>query len=271
MIECDGYNIIGDTHTRDDLLKAALSLPGKPLLIGDMVDGPGDEIETLKMAKDCFDTDDPNIILGNHEADRIQVVSAAMCIMEGKAPEEYTQIVDAWVKAPWMGRCALNNYDVSARRYKTSVDKVMQIYERMEKQGLFTFLLNLPAFIELPDTEKPTSKQNGTIAIHSGLTDENWPDQRRELNRFVRELRLGNVGQAPDQLYAFGPARSPAGFKSTDKTVVTGHVSLELTPEQRITADGRRVRLGSPIKHAGFNTLYTYNTAAKEVIPVQAD
>ncbi len=264
------YNIISDVHTRDDLLKEALSLPGMPAMLGDLVDGIGNEKETLKMARYLFDPNYPNIGAGNHETERIQVVNAAMHIKEGMAPPEFEQYVDAWVNAPRMGRYALASYSVSLRKYKTGVDRVMAMYDRMQEDKLFDFLLSLPAFLELSDYEDPANKQRGVIAIHAGMTDDPWQQQRSDLKRFTRELRMGDVGQMPPQIYSPNLARTPAGFSATKKTVVTGHVPLEMPLHQRITADGKRVRLGSPIKHVSESPLFTYNTKNREVIPVQA-
>lgn len=258
MSEVAGYNVITDPHTRADLLDEALKLPGKPIINGDFIDGPGDEIETFRRVIDLYDSDNPNVLLGNHEPIRLQVIQAALQIKSGNALPQYLDMVRLWTRAMSFGGFALRSYDVEPSKYKSATDRVMELYERMESKGFVSFLLNLQTYYEGDDF----------ISIHAGLTEEPLADQFDELGLYRQRLICGNSFEdTPGQLYSFILARTPKAFRATEKTVITGHIDLDENA-QRITADGKRVRLGSQVKYKKGGALFTYNTNSRLVIPV---
>lgn len=117
---------------------------------------------------------------------------------------------------------------------KLSKDElIIGITEKMQDNGHLNMLARTAMYYE-------TEGENGFIVVHAGLTNEDWSKQKNDLGK-----AKGTFDQLPqifdDSKYTL--SNQEAAFAATDKTVITGH-SHRIKGE-RITADGKRVRLAS--------------------------
>lgn len=117
---------------------------------------------------------------------------------------------------------------------KLSKDElIIGITEKMQDNGHLNMLARTAMYYE-------TEGANGFIVVHAGLTNEDWSKQKNDLGK-----AKGTFDQLPqifdDSKYTL--SNQEAAFAATDKTVITGH-SHRIKGE-RITADGKRVRLAS--------------------------
>lgn len=258
---------VADRHGRADLQRAVINQYGSDaqyVFIGDHVDGSSEEQELLRELRDMYDPNNPCATMGNHEFDRIQVVKASLQYKAGIYDTEMAvdchDVISRWVQHRSMGRVALPAYGIEQYYYKDPVDAIMKLYERMQEDNLFDFLVSLPLFYE--------DEQH--IAIHAGLTDSSWEQQKATLESARHELLHGvETGMDPEQLFSFRLAMQRHAFSATDKIVITGHAPTRETANQRVTAQGKRVRLDSVVKNPSVDTIYTYHAGAKEVKAVR--
>ncbi len=262
---------VADRQGRFDLQSAVINIYGhdsKLVWVGDHIDGALEEPELLKQLRENYDPDDPNAILGNHEFDRIQAVLAAFniesAINNGLVPDQDMQdYVRLWTGSRVFGHMALRAWGIEGSKYEKDqpYEKVLRLHEAMERDGLFSFLTTLPMYYE---DEKH-------IAIHAGLTAEPWTDQKKHLDDAKQLMLGGEFGLDPDQLYSHDLALQTEAFDATNKIVITGHAAVYGNVQDRITADGRRVRLDSAgIRNYQSSQIFVYDSIKRVIEAVQA-
>lgn len=254
---------VADRHGRADLQCAVRRQFGEDVLyvfVGDHVDGLSDEAHLLKDMQEMYDPKRPNAVLGNHDYDRIQAVLAAQAIDKGQATDETQSYVDMWTRSRRYGQLALQAYNVSPHKYRDAVSQVMALYERMQQAGgLFDFLCDMPLYYE----------DDKHIAIHAGLTSEPWEQQRRRLDEVKQLMVAGELGLDPPQLYSHALGHQSDAFTATDKIVISGHSPIDNDVQERISGDGRRVRLDRKIWDAS-GKIFVYHGGERAVMPVYA-
>lgn len=256
---------IGDLHGHPELHQAIASRYGADsqlVYVGDYVDGPNEPELLRQLAEESQSEEPPILLLGNHEINRIQVINAAFTVKErdprpGAPMTAEEMMVRSWVNAPALGKIALPAYGIDPSKYKHPEDPVMRLYEKMQRYRLFDLLME--GYIYYEDDDH--------IAIHAGLIDQPWSEQSQDLDKLTQELKQRKLGLDPDQAYSMTLADQTDAFAATDKIVITGHSETNLPPEDRITANGKRVRIGSSaIWNGGPAMVYNAREARVEAV-----
>lgn len=93
------------------------------------------------------------------------------------------------------------------------------------------------------------------IVVHAGLSTTPWMVQRKELDTYRQMVANRDYSAAPEQVFDTSDAHNKThkhstqaeAFDATDKIVITGHAHSHLNESERVTADGKRVRLASKL------------------------
>lgn len=262
--------VIPDLHGRVEKLEDALDHYGEDIryvLLGDLVDGP--EVKnTLDIVNFMIIELGAVAIKGKHE----WVLDAAL----NSTDEEERR---AFRHQLWR-RCDSGRFkgyeDGTLASYKiedsTPTDKAAMILRnRMTTTGHLALLREMPLFIEAPDF----------IAVHAGLTNEPWLDQRETLESEEKQLMTDTPSFAaePDQLFGFrvknndysthnqSIARSTEVLTDIGRTLVTGHAHLSLSAEQRTTDNGNRIRLASKLDEG--EPLFVWQSWDNQVVAIE--
>jgi hypothetical protein len=251
MVNQEKYVVVPDLHGHDELLRAAHGHYGDDVgyvVVGDVFDGTDRIKQTMDILKDI----DSLLLLGNHE----WVTMAA--VFERDATLRRVWQDDIW--RPHGGgyqRGTLESYGVSLKGEARS--RASRLGNMLFKAGHMEMLIDAPLFFEDEDI----------VAVHAGVTNRHWSQQRQTLLAQARKKAMGCYDTEPEQLFSHELARSNAERTClSGKTLVTGHSSLAMGAEQRVTADGRRVRLGSRV-HAGA-PLYVWENWTRQISAIKA-
>lgn len=114
----------------------------------------------------------------------------------------------------------------------TKQELIQKLTFEMQKRGHPNMLARAAMYFETDDF----------IAIHAGLTDQEWPEQKQEIA--IARGTFDELPQIADDANFTLSSRQEA-FKATDKIVITGH-NHQISGD-RVTANGKRVRLASRV------------------------
>jgi hypothetical protein len=221
--------------------------PGVLILInGDLVDGE----DTRQLLDEVGESDNVKIGTGNHE-----IISRAV-----------TQERDDDLRDIWQDRWRHNDSRYNKYEHKTlrsyGIDEKLpnrlaaeKLRDKMERLGHLAILNTASMYFETDEF----------IAIHGGLTEENWEDQKKKLDKDSIQMSLNNFC-APSQIMDHDFSLSTSTSTSvTDKILITGHAHFNPGVD-RVTNEGKRVRLAS--KLALGAPLFVWQSWDKKVVSI---
>ncbi|MCA9346439.1 metallophosphoesterase [Candidatus Saccharibacteria bacterium] len=227
------FVVVTDLHGRLGHLKQIQArYPGVQLISGgDVVDGPeysnvAETIELLlEMGAICLS--------GNHDWN----LSAVLY-------ENNPEYREAWLQI-WQHNHlrTLESYGIEGLKTKEIIEarvKADHLRQKIESRGHDKYFQNL----------QPYFRFGKFIVVHAGLrNDVSIEEQLTKLDDAQTLAKWSDFSSAPDQIFDvdyYELSKSelvPSNESGT--TLVTGHYHNKLTPEQRVTDNGRRVRLGT--------------------------
>jgi predicted phosphodiesterase len=218
--------VLTDSHGHADYLRAITrkykDSVDRYVVNGDILACGEKPRETMELISQY----DMTLNLGNHDV----LFQAGVTIAN---PEQRSQLQYSCEKD--FGRLALLRFAHSYRVEESDNKEIMieRIVEKMQKKSHWQRLADAALYFEHPRF----------IAIHAGLTDHSWDEQRRTLQEKSLTMKTGAFDEIPEQITSFKLANRQERFTATDKIVVTGHSH---TPTgARVTDGGKRVRLAS--------------------------
>lgn len=242
-----GYAIVGDLHGHAELLKRATEIVDPTMVqfvVQDILDKGPEVRGCLMFAKDIGAmalADNHNWVCGN-----------ALLYEETGAY--------GWLRSWYTSieKDTLSSFGI--KRSGNAARDATSLRARLEEDGLLHFVLDTSLYIEPED--------DGFIAIHAGILPISWALQKKELDKFAVPTERWKVTpkQVFDERDFTYSTSNRVSADVTEKKVITGHNHLSLTPEERVTGEGRRIRLASKL-YAG-EPLYIYLTQTSEIIEV---
>ncbi len=212
MIETDRFVVMPDLHGRVDKLELAVSKYQSQdvhfVQLGDFIDGGMESKETLQLLKDIGAT----TLLGNHE----YTLLAAIDETQDQAKEAWQDVwkSDSKLFLPYE-RNLLKSYGIVPRQ--PTKNAAEELTEAMQGLGHLEFLKNCRLFFEQPDF----------IAIHAGLTEENWQTiQRPYLEAVEQEIKHNqDYSEEPVQIFdkKWQLSTQISASPATNKIVISGH------------------------------------------------
>lgn len=234
------YVAITDLHARSDLLDRVTSYYDDQgvqyVALGDSIGSGPDTAGVL----DTLQEKKAKITWGNWEL----YTMAGLVYYDPKMRE---QIQDAAEPFDYdeLQRFA-RSYDINPNAPSKSL--IESLTKAMQERGHLNLLARAAMYFET----------NDFIAIHAGLTNESWSKQKEDL------VRAKGTFDEPRQIVddaSYTLSRQQEAFEATDKVVITGHSHIALG--SRITAGGKRVRLGSRL--ALNEPLYVWQSWNSEI------
>lgn len=248
MIQHERYVVVPDLHGHAELLASTHKIYGDIgyVILGDVVDGP-EVKQTLDIIKDI----DAALLIGNHE----WAMMAAMYEIDPEARQH-------WASDVWL-------------RYRTA-NQTIQSYGRNRSGRVSNRLATLSrrlwetGHLDLLRRSRTYYEDEHVVAIHGGATNSPWVLQRHQLDEAQKEFDKDNFGAEPIQIFDHTHVLSKRNTTpiSIGKILITGHTNLVLNSAQRVTDNGRRVRLGSRL-HDG-SPLYVWENWSGMVKQIEA-
>ncbi len=257
------FVVTGDIHGRYENLMSCISRYENEdvqlVSIGDAIDAPdyGDSKKTVDLLLEVGAI----CVSGNHE----WTVGASMNENEREAQE-------VWARSIWpyhhtdMLRAYGTNLDLPKNpSAKVALDAVNKLRDSITKAGHDRYFYGLLPYFEA----------EGFLAVHAGITSEEWTGQggqKEALDISANPNSDGfNWSSEPPQIFDIWPYTLstskdvPNGFH---KSLVTGHYHYNQGVDNRVSQDGRRIRLGSVLhKNA---PLFIWESWSGEVVPIYA-
>lgn len=242
-----GYAIVGDLHGRADLLLRATEVidpTATRFVVQDAFDKGSDVRETLLVARDIGAIG----LACNHSW------------VTGNALDFPRHQNNHWLQGWHKGYQSRTLASFGLVETGDARRDAANLRSAIEADGLESFLFGTVPYLE------PTG--DDFIAIHAGLTDEPWDKQKQQLDEFT--YMPARYEAAPDQIfdedYSLSTSDTVPPGALTKKIVVTGHHHASLTAPERLTDNGRRVRLGSRLIDS--EPLYIYLTETHELVAI---
>lgn len=216
--------VMTDVHARSRLLKKVTKEYGKDVLYvagGDTIGQGSDTKGTLDIASEF----EFRLLRGNWEHQGLAGLvyydlEKRKEIQEVGRPFEYGEL-----------QKIATSYEIDPELPKEVL--IESITEKMQACGHLNMLARAAMYYE-------TEGEDGFIVVHAGLTEQDWTTQKNDLDR-----AKGTFEELP-QIFdedQYSLSNREDAFTATDKVAITGH--SHWVQGGRITAGGKRVRLGS--------------------------
>lgn len=235
----DKYLVIPDLHGQSDKLYAVINHyraeAPQLLSLGDVLDGGINPRDCVQMLID----EGAVILSANHEW-------TALAAMQS------TNNQSVWQRI-WLGRYqrkTLESYAVRSSEYVA-----MELREKMRELGHLAFLNSALPYFETPEF----------IAVHAGLTDEPWEDQKAYLDAANADCLAGDYDSEAEQIFDLDFVLSTQDTTTaTDKLVVSGHAHNRTTSINNYP-ENNRLRLASKMS-AGL-PLFVWESWTGKIVP----
>lgn len=241
----DKYVVIPDIHGYDELLSQVIDRYIDDddicfISLGDIVDSRLSHTGVRRCFELFHELDDRAVVTkGNHEW---ALLGAMVCEDESLRP--------TWID--WWGgyeNNTLRSYGVLPTKDETAADKLTDAMKQADHYDLFR---QAPLYVETGEF----------IVVHAGLSRSySWETQRAMLDEIHHASLLGLMvpDEMPTQISSFVYAEDERASNATNKTLITGHDHQQKTPEKSVTADGKRVRLATPV-HVFSSPLFVWES-----------
>jgi hypothetical protein len=235
--------VITDIHAQSDVLQSVVETYGDVdyILAGDSIGRGPDTARTLDIARDIG----AKLLRGNWEH-----LLLAGTVYHDIEARERVQKLAKYFELDELRRYA-KSYEFNPLQRQPEL--IRSLTKAMLERGHLDMLVKAAMYHETDDF----------IAIHAGLTNQNWIKQKRKLD-FAKASFDGSMQLFDDSRFTL--SNREKAFAATDKTVITGHSHDINGP--RITAGGKRVRLASKLD--AHQPLYVWQSWDQDVreIPV---
>ena len=256
MDNMNEFVVVTDLHGRLEHVREIIRrYPGVTLVIGgDVDDGP--EYSQVAPTIDLLIDIGAVCVYGNHDWGR----AAAMYETDPEARDAWLQIwqLNHLRTLESYGLEGLKTKDIDEARYKAD-----QLRDKVEKRGHGEYFRNLKTYFEC----------SKFIVVHAGF-HENEPvkTQIEELGLVQIRAKWSDFSGAPDQILdvpTYNLAVSERGLprNQTEKILITGHYHNSMTPAERVTDEGRRVRLGSRYGNPN-GPVHVWESWSGNVVPI---
>lgn len=252
-MEYERFVVVPDLHGRIDMLSAVVHKYDDEgiciVSLGDLYDSK----IRIGEIKECFDLmveqgDRVQLTKGNHE---FMAYGVAACL-----PEYREEWVSNWASH---GSNTLLGYGVTPAWSQT--DQVAEDFRHaLQQAGHFELLRNAPLYREYDEF----------IVVHAGISRVvSWDTQKRYLDELHAASLSGEirVDEQPPQLWSHTYSGDSLDPTMTNKTVISGHGHMIIPTDERLSLQGRRVRLASKI-HEPSAPLYVWESWTGQVVEI---
>jgi predicted phosphodiesterase len=202
----------------------------KYVIAGDLIYGGSAPAKVMEFIKNH----NTETLLGNHEAYFLSGIN-------GRDKESRDLILNTYDDFSVRSlRKILNSYRIDEYKYSKKADILMAVKDKMQQAGHLQIIENANLYYE----------DDQSIAVHAGLTQDDWDNQKTQLDKDLDSIRQGYVSEPPqvfdDSFNSLSSSESLSGV--TDKDVITGH-NHRISPEKRITDDGKRIHIATRLNN----------------------
>ncbi|MDO8265859.1 MAG: hypothetical protein Q7T41_02870 [Candidatus Saccharibacteria bacterium] len=250
------FVVVTDLHGRLEHLREIVRRYAGATLIsgGDVDDGP--EYSQIAPTIDLLIEIGAVCVYGNHDFNR----AAVMYETDPAAREAWLQVwqFNELRTLESYGLEGLKTSDLDEAR-----EKADQLRDLVDRRGHGEYFRNLKTYFEC----------GKFIVVHAGFhTGIPVDNQLQELERAQVQAKWGDYSGAPDQVLdttTYKLAVSELGLPKdqSDKVLITGHFHNSMTPAERVTDEGRRVRLGSRYGNPN-GPVHVWESWSGNVVPI---
>lgn len=271
--------IIPDLHGNDQKLERTVEHFGQDMryvITGDFIDGPRTK-ETVELIKEMATCMGAIVLDANHEWTLKAVFDETNPVYQRHWQD------DIWRRRTAEGyagyeRGTLTSYGIDVKMPNHLAAQALK--ETMDNLGHLEILRGAQPYLEAPDF----------IAVHAGLTEEPWSEeqqkspsddvspyvfQKNQLDAIAKASGNPRFSSEPVQIFdTRDRVRKVPKIASNERVLtdignrvlVTGHSHMSIPANERITDEGKRVRLASKLRDG--EPLYVYTTWDKQVVAI---